>query len=88
VIDVGQALSKATVGDDLDDNGWEFKAMGFGRSGRRRIGVSAVVRDVSWHPYEGVLVFTMSPRLLMIGEFILDEFGRREWCCYNTYMGW
>lgn len=54
VIDVPQALSNtqhASSVDD-DDNGW-----GFGRRRGSRMGnVSAVVRDVSWHPYEGVLV--------------------------------
>jgi DDB1- and CUL4-associated factor 11 len=57
VIDVGQALSKCYDGsDEGDDNGWSFHSMGMGIGRSRRRGVSAVVRDVSWHPYEGVLV--------------------------------
>ena len=47
VIDVGQALTYQ------DNNGWSF----YGMAGRSRRGVAAVVRDVSWHPYEGVLVY-------------------------------
>jgi DDB1- and CUL4-associated factor 11 len=71
VIDVGQALSKATADSDLGDNGWGLRAMGFGRGGRRRIGVNAVVRDVSWHPYEGVLV-CLFDNALITGEFFVD----------------
>lgn len=49
VIDVGQALT------NQDENGWSFYGMTFGGMKSRR-GVTAVVRDVSWHPYEAVLV--------------------------------
>lgn len=56
VIDVGQALSDRIEihGDEDDEMGGWWDRRGFAR--RRRDGVSAVVRDVSWHPYEGVLV--------------------------------
>jgi len=60
VIDVGEALSKSYDGGisgEFDDNGWGLHTLGLARGGRRRGGgVSAVVRDVSWHPYEGVIV--------------------------------
>lgn len=88
VIDVGQTLSKSVAGTDLDDNGWGLRAMGFGRSGRRRIGVSAVVRDVSWHPYEGVLVCNSKISGLIAGEFIVDFIRGRKWCGHDTCMGW
>jgi hypothetical protein len=53
VIDVGKVLTKAHQRSPLEANAWGY----FGYEGRRRRSeVSATVRDVSWHPYEGVLV--------------------------------
>jgi DDB1- and CUL4-associated factor 11 len=52
VIDVGQSLSKTCDRADPEEIEWGFQSL---RSRRRK--VNAVVRDVSWHPYEGVLVF-------------------------------
>jgi hypothetical protein len=47
VIDVGQGLTAfAHEPDVLRHEGY-----------RRHRKISAVVRDVSWHPYEGVIVF-------------------------------
>ena len=58
VIDVGQALSHAQPHHAIDnDDGWGFSLR---RGGVRMGGVTAVVRDVSWHPYEGVLVLFVS----------------------------
>ena len=55
IIDVGQALSKTHNASEYDDGEqWGFASVGFARTRRR--GVTATVRDVGWHPYEGVLV--------------------------------
>jgi DDB1- and CUL4-associated factor 11 len=58
VIDVGQSLSNAyeTLGTDYRNWGFQY----WGTEQRQRGGISAVVRDVSWHPYEGVLVLSLS----------------------------
>jgi hypothetical protein len=74
VIDVGRALSNEYDGSsELDGNGWGLHSMGIGRGGRRRGGISAVVRDVSWHPYEGVLVCIVGVAMLIcLGELELD----------------
>src|SRR5271155_3887894 len=60
VIDVGASLTKSYERPRREDRagGLGFHSLGMGmmrgRGGRSE--VSAVVRDVSWHPYEGVLV--------------------------------
>ena len=41
---------------DEEVDGWWSGSRAFGRRRRRGDGIDAVVRDVSWHPYEGVLV--------------------------------
>jgi hypothetical protein len=89
IIDVGRALSNEYDGSsELDDNGWGLHSTGLRRGGRRRGGISAVVRDVSWHPYEGVLVCIAGVVMLTgLGELQLDFDCRREWCCYCTCMG-
>ena len=57
VIDVGQVLSsKVNERPVPDDLGWGFQSLG---RARRRTGITALVRDVSWHPYEGVLVLSL-----------------------------
>ena len=58
VIDVGQALSNVNDQPETEEFRWLFRSSGAGRERRRRA-VSAVVRDVSWHPYEGVLVLSL-----------------------------
>lgn len=58
VIDVGQALSKLDDRPEREEPRWFFRSSEMGR-GRRRREISAVVRDVSWHPYEGVLVSSL-----------------------------
>jgi len=48
--------------DDMNVTEWsmERSEFGSGLGGRRRVGVArAVVRDVSWHPYEGVIVSSL-----------------------------
>jgi hypothetical protein len=87
VIDVGRALSTEYDGSsELDENGWGMRSMGFG--GRRRGGISAVVRDVSWHPYEGVLVCIVGVAILTcLGELELDFDCGRERRCYRACMG-
>lgn len=57
IIDAGQVLSKIYNRYETDDIAWGFQSLGTGRDRRNRM--SAVVRDVSWHPYEGVLVRTV-----------------------------
>ena len=55
VIDVAQSLSKTydiPYSEEIESG---FQSLAMGRA-RQRSGVTAVVRDVSWHPYEGVLV--------------------------------
>ena len=48
--------------DDLNVTEWSMERSDFGEGmgGRRRVGLArAVVRDVSWHPYEGVIVSSL-----------------------------
>ena len=69
VIDVGAGLTKAYRSRPLLDEGaWRY----FGYEGRRRRSeVSAVVRDVSWHPYESVLVLLRN--CLTVADFGLGN---------------
>ena len=55
VIDVVQSLTKTYHRPDPEENEWGFQSLAMGRA-RQRNGITAVVRDISWHPYEGVLV--------------------------------
>jgi WD40 repeat protein len=87
VIDVGKVLTKAYLHPSrFEGGGWEYFGLG---ARRRRTAVSATVRDVSWHPYEGVLVYSLSYwlfRLQCSGDFVVDIcWGER--CCHNSCMG-
>lgn len=55
---MGEALALTHgyhAGGFYDDNDVGLPSAGLGRRTR----ISAVVRDVSWHPYEGVLVHVL-----------------------------